>query len=171
MSRRTFLGVGLGLFGLQALLLLGYLGLEASRRDPGTAFAVEALDEAAPPLEIEHAGRLRSVPESPHIVHFWATWCAPCVQELPSLLAAAEAEGLPVLAVTDEPWPTVQAWFNGVIPSAVVRDRPGEALQAWQVSGLPDSFVVVDGRIKARMGGVRDWSSRDARRFLREVKR
>ncbi len=168
-SRRAALVVA-ALAALQLLLVLTYLGVEASR-DGLATFAWEALDLAAPPLEVEHAGRARAAPGAPHLVHFWATWCAPCLEELPSLLAAAEAEGVPLLAVTDEPWPTVQSWFGGQVPAAVVRDRGGEALERWQVSGLPDTFAVADGRITARVGGARDWSSRDARRFLREVQR
>jgi hypothetical protein len=170
MSRRTLLAVGLGLVIGQAVLALGYLIVE-SVRDTAAPFAWEPLDEAAPAMLVEHAGRPVLPPEGAHLVHFWATWCAPCVAELPSLLAAAEAEGVPLLAVTDEPWPTVQAWFDGQVPSAVVRDPAGDATKTWRVSVLPDSFVVVEGRITARTGGARDWSSRDARRFLREVER
>jgi len=158
------------LLALQALLIAAYLGVEASREE-SAAFTWEALDEAAPTLEVEHAGRPRAIPGEQHVVHFWATWCAPCLVELPGLLEAAEAEGIPLLAVTDEPWPAVQAWFGDKVPAAVVRSRSGEAAKRWQVSSLPDSFVVADGRMTARLGGTRDWPSQTARRFLREVRR
>jgi hypothetical protein len=169
MSRRAVPIVALVLVLGQAVLALGYLVME-SRRDAPATFAWEPLDEVAPALQVQHGSRAVRPPEEVHLVHFWATWCAPCVAELPSLMAAAEAEGVPLLAVTDEPWPTVLAWFDGTVPSAVVRDATGEASAAWQVQVLPDTFVVDGGRITARMGGTRHWSSRDARRFLDEVR-
>ena len=159
-----------GLLVIQAALALTYLGVEATR-EPADAFAWEALDEASPPLSVERSGLGRSSPEAPHIVHFWATWCAPCRAELPSLLAAAEDEGVPLLAVTDEPWPVIAAWFDGEVPDAIVCDPDGQAAARWQVSSLPDTFVVSGGRLIARVDGPRDWSDQAARRFIREVLR
>lgn len=108
------------------------------------------------------------MPAGHSLVHFWATWCAPCVKELPALLDAAEAEGVPLLAVTDEPWPVVERFFGGGVPGGIVRDPAADAAARWGVSGLPDTFVVQDGRIVARMGGPRDWTSARARTFLRD---
>lgn len=155
---------------LQAALVGAYLAVESVRVTPAP-FGVEALDEPAPPLAVERAGAPVAVPPGPHLVHFWATWCAPCVVELPALLAAAEAEGLPLLAVTDEPWPAVAAFFDGDVPTAVVRDPRGDAAAVWRVSGLPDTFVVVDGRVVGRMGGPRRWESPDATAYLRGMGR
>lgn len=154
------------LVSLQAVLTVGYLLVE-HRREAPSPFVVEPLDEAAPTLSVERDGVPLSPQAGPHLVHFWATWCAPCVEELPGLLAASRAEGVPVVAVTDEPWPVVAAWFDGGVPAGVVHDPTGEAARRWKVSGLPDTFVVSEGRLVGRMGGPRDWSSPAARGFLR----
>lgn len=157
----------LALVGLQALLVGAYLAVEASRRTE-EPFRWERLDEPAPPLAAVRGEAAVPVPTAPHLVHFWATWCAPCVVELPALLEAAEEEGVPLLAVTDEPWPVVTRYFGGDVPQAIVR---ADAAAAWSVTALPDTVVVRDGRVVARMGGPRDWTTSEARAFLRGLGR
>ena len=156
------------LVALQLGLALLWRGVESARA-PEAPLAWESLDAPAPALVVVRQGLPHPVPPETHLVHFWATWCGPCLTELPELLEACEDEGVPLLAVTSEPWPDIASWFGGQVPGAIVRDPDGRTVTDWQVSGLPDTFLVEDGRLIARMGGPRDWSSPTARRFLGEV--
>jgi thiol-disulfide isomerase/thioredoxin len=158
------------LIGVQFALAGLYFAVEAGRPVP-TPFSVEVLDVPAPALSVTRGGVPMTQPSQPHLVHFWATWCAPCLEELPGLLTEAEASGVPILAVTDEPWPVVERYFKKQVPDGVVRDPSGEVAGSWRVSGLPDTFVVRDGRLVGRMGGPRNWQTPEARDFLREMKR
>ncbi len=158
------------LLGVQLLLIGVYLAVEGSVSSP-TPFLVEALDEEAPALAVERGGVEVEPPAAPHLVHFWATWCAPCQEELPGLVAAAASSGVPLIAVTDEPWPVVQRYFDDDVPVSIVRDPSGEAAQAWRVSGLPDTFVVRGDRVVGRMGGPRAWHTPEARAYLRDLRR
>lgn len=155
---------------VQVALVAAYLLVERARA-PELDFPTEPLDEAAPALRVETRSALvdlASLRDQPVLVHFWATWCAPCRKELPGLIQAARAADLRLLAVTDEPWDEVAAFFGGEIPIEIVRDPAGDASRRFGVSGLPDSFVVArGGRIVVRIGGARDWSTRNAREFLR----
>jgi hypothetical protein len=75
-----------------------------------------------------------------------------------------------LLAVTDEPWPVIERFFAERPAEAVVRDASGQGATAWRVSALPDTYVLDgEGRVRARVGGPRDWSTSSARAFLREV--
>jgi thiol-disulfide isomerase/thioredoxin len=100
------------------------------------------------------------------LVNFWATWCAPCVREMPSLDRAQRKLGdrLRVLAVAED-----KTGENAVGPFLAARpplrvtvllDAPNEAKRAFHVNAIPTS-VLIDrsGRIVATLLGAVDWDS------------
>jgi thiol-disulfide isomerase/thioredoxin len=153
---RRWLALAGALLAVQ-LVLVGLYALSSSG-EPDPAFVWERLDEPAPAS--------LDVGEGVVVVHFWATWCAPCRTELPELLVVAEDEGARLMALTDEPAPVVERFFDGEMPTAIAFDAEGRARRDYGVSGMPDTFLVRDGRIVARVGGPRRWDSEAGRRFL-----
>lgn len=107
------------------------------------------------------------------LVNFWALWCAPCREEMPSLArlkSAMAGRGLEVVAVNLGDKPDAVARFlkrTGTQGLAVVLDKTGEAGRAWHVEGLPATFLVgPDGTVTHAALGARDWSAEGARRWF-----
>ncbi|MES2639611.1 MAG: TlpA disulfide reductase family protein [Myxococcota bacterium] len=148
--RRVLLGLAV-LAALQGAAWLAWRGFE---REPAAPFVTSAASGTAP-----------AVAPRDGLLHVWATWCAPCRDELPDLLDAAREAGVPLVAFSvDESPASVSAFFGGQVPAEVVRD-PGIAA-ATGVWDLPATFRVDDGRLVERIDGAREWSSEGARGWL-----
>jgi thiol-disulfide isomerase/thioredoxin len=136
---------------VRALLLVLLAGCSAAARDP-----------SAPITPIE----LRGTPFDRGLLHFWATDCAPCRDELPALLEVSRDERVPVIAIaTDADWSRVEAFFEREVPSEVVRDEAGFA-RTLGVATLPDTYVVDRGRATRRIAGAIDWRKPSTRAWL-----
>ena len=97
------------------------------------------------------------------LVNFWATWCEPCREEMPSmqkLRAALAGRPFEVLAVNlAEPETRIRR-FLAATPLAfpVLLDRDGSVAKSWRARLLPVSFVVgPDGAIRYWALGELDW--------------
>ncbi|WP_316366157.1 TlpA family protein disulfide reductase [Candidatus Thiodiazotropha sp. CDECU1] len=101
--------------------------------------------------------------ERAYIVSFWATWCSPCIKELPDLQRAAEILGADNIAVvtvnSGESRELVQQFIKErslILP--VLLDRDSHMLRQWQVLALPTSYIVnARGLVVARVVGGIDW--------------
>lgn len=80
------------------------------------------------------------------LINFWATWCGPCVVEMPDIQERYDAyiPDLVVLGLNfDEPQETVQAFVNELeLTFPILLDVGGKIQQQYQVRGYPSSFFV-----------------------------
>jgi thiol-disulfide isomerase/thioredoxin len=108
------------------------------------------------------------------LLNFWATWCAPCVREMPSLerlQAALGDRGLSVVAVSiDRGGVAVIGLFAkrlGLVELALYHDPKGALFRAFGVTGLPASFVIDrGGAIVGSYAGPAEWDDAEARALI-----
>lgn len=102
------------------------------------------------------------------VLNFWATWCAPCKEELPSLNALSEIsdpQQVIVLAVNvKEPITRAQRYLQiSNLPLNLIGDPQGEIARRWGVSVFPTTILIdPNGKARWRILGAVDWTSREA---------
>src|SRR5688500_13036234 len=98
------------------------------------------------------------------LINFWATWCEPCRDEMPSierLRASLEGRPFVVLAVNlAEPPSRIRGFLEKVpVRFTVLLDADTKTAKAWQAKLLPATYIVgPDGAIRYQHLGELDWS-------------
>jgi cytochrome c biogenesis protein CcmG/thiol:disulfide interchange protein DsbE len=79
------------------------------------------------------------------VVNFWASWCGPCIEEHPLLIALKERSGVDIYGVNYKDQPEAGRRFLGRYGNpftAVGTDRAGRNAIEWGVYGMPETFVI-----------------------------
>jgi thiol-disulfide isomerase/thioredoxin len=122
---------------------------------------------AAPPIDLYTPGgdpfTLTSLRGKVVLVNFWATWCEPCVTEMPSLQRVRDqlAPRFEVLGVNYQEGPArIKAFIDkSGITFPVVRDTDGAVAKAWGARIFPASYLVDRaGHVKHVLIGGADWT-------------
>ncbi len=123
-------------------------------------------DRELPAFELpdlnDEAWTAESITGQPYIVNFWATWCAPCVHELPAMNRAAEQlidKGVGMVAINlGEGSRAVGAFMQQVPIDFPVLLGNSKTFPNWNVKGLPTTYIVsAEGKIIASAVGPREW--------------
>jgi cytochrome c biogenesis protein CcmG/thiol:disulfide interchange protein DsbE len=169
------IGILIFLFGVGFVILLFLIGTEINFRfntPPPVVAGSEAPDFSYPDLEgktvslSDYRGKLV-------LVNIWATWCKPCVDEMPSmekLYDNFKDKEFEILAVSIDKLgekavrPFME--FHKLNFKALL-DTRGEIQQVYRVTGIPESFIIDrDGVIIEKVIGSFDWSSPKAFKFF-----
>ncbi|MEN8183894.1 MAG: TlpA disulfide reductase family protein [Myxococcota bacterium] len=149
-------GVGIG-------LVWAIFGLEAppDPLEPGRSAPAFTLPGLAPDSQLALAdlgGRIV-------LLNFWATWCKPCEEEMPSMERLYRRLGgddfeLVAISVDSEAAPVLEFRERLTLSFPILLDPSQEVSGRYQTTGFPESFLIDrEGRIATqRFVGPRDWS-------------
>ncbi|MEM7675213.1 MAG: TlpA disulfide reductase family protein, partial [Myxococcota bacterium] len=107
-------------------------------------------------------------------LNFWATWCPPCVEEMPSMMRlksrmASEPRFEMLTISTDEEWAPVRKFFEDGPPFDVLLDQGGKIAKEYGTTKFPETYIIVDGRLVGHIVGPRDWDTWYAEAYLRAL--
>ena len=110
------------------------------------------------------------------LVNFWATWCPPCIREMPALgrleesvQGHARVVAINVGDMSDQVEAFVLENFDGAEPE-IWLDEPGAAFMTLRLEGLPMTLVLdKEGEVIDKVIGEREWDSESVVNYLKEL--
>lgn len=135
---------------------------ESETRSVGDLLLV---DMEGQPLDIDNFRGKKAV-----FVNFWATWCGPCVREMPSIARAQEQVGNEVefLFVTDEPADRIQQFADK--HQLTLRFIHAENLDILTLDALPTTYLLKkNGDVASIEIGFREWDTQENIDLIRQL--
>lgn len=113
------------------------------------------------------------------VVHFWASWCGPCVHEFPDLIEMVKKQNgnVKVLAVAEDKDLKEVEVFVKSFPQALMTpnfhilwDKDRSFMKRWNVEKLPESYIYDSARTMVkRVSGAVSWTNEDAQAFFKKL--
>ena len=169
---------------LSAFVAIAFMGATAGAAEPpkfagmaGDFSPIEPPEQIASPNFQDKMGQpvnLDSFKGKVVVVNFWATWCPPCIAEMPALDKLQSELGgkdFTVIAIsTDRDGIKKSAPFYrraGIKNLALYNDKRGSLLDAFGAKNLPITLVLDrEGRVVGRIEGAANWDSTEAKALI-----
>jgi peroxiredoxin len=105
------------------------------------------------------------------VLNFWATWCVPCVEEIPSLNAFQKRfanAGVKVVAVSMDKNPQkYRAFLDRIhVSFETARDPNADVSAEYGTFQYPESYIIKDGRVVRKFGNAVDWGTDDMTQYV-----
>ncbi len=105
------------------------------------------------------------------VLNFWATWCAPCVQEIPSLNRFQEkyaGKGVVVVAISVDKNPDKYRSFleRSRVNFSTARDPNADISAQYGTFQYPETYLIKNGRVVRKYGNAEDWTNDDITHFV-----
>jgi cytochrome c biogenesis protein CcmG/thiol:disulfide interchange protein DsbE len=164
MTERSEFAAKIMLLGFVALFVVFFSRPHGGNRAPKLGEAVPGFslpqDEGKAVNLADYRGKIL-------VLNFWATWCPPCIDEMPSLNRLAErysAKGLQVVAVSLDEDPDAYRAFlaKNKIAFLTVRNPSRVVSEEYGTFKLPESYIISrDGRLLNKIIGAADWTNQE----------
>ncbi len=183
LRRKVFWGAGVVAAAAATAI---FFGVDFGTSDAPPAFRgqIQAFQTKQPPADAPdltftdadgQARRLADFKGKVVLLNFWATWCVPCVEEMPSLEKLHAKLGsdqftVIALSVDREGQSIVKPFVErlGLAKLPVYLDRSGASMRTFGVRGLPTTVLIdKEGREAGRLEGIADWNSDSAAALVR----
>lgn len=135
--------------------------------------------EAAPNFVVQDSDRKVDLAEYKKtgkvlIVNFWATWCPPCIEELPSLMRMQQQLGDKVIVIAvsvDEDEAQYHDFLQkNSVNLLTVRDPGQVSPKLYGTTGWPESFIIDrNGVVQRKFIGAIDWTSPEVMGYLQKM--
>jgi cytochrome c biogenesis protein CcmG/thiol:disulfide interchange protein DsbE len=135
------------------------------------------IGNAAPDFSItdsQHTVVLSQLRGKPVLLNFWATYCPPCVEEMPSLVQLQKQLGdkITILAVSEDPDDGAYKQFvrDHNVDLLTVRDSRRNTNEVYGTFKFPETYVIDrNGKIVRKFVGALDWTSPDIVDYLNKL--
>lgn len=135
------------------------------------------INEKAPEFTLTDSERTVSLTQlrgKPVLLNFWATWCPPCIEEMPSLVQLQKQLGdkVTILAVSEDADDAAYRQFvrDHNIDLLTVRDPKNVANTLYGTFKFPETYVIdKDGVIRRKFIGAADWTNPEIIDYLNKL--
>jgi thiol-disulfide isomerase/thioredoxin len=169
--------------GVVALVLIVIVGIASAKHFLGDEISPLGVGTKAPDFSATTLGTppqtktLANYQNQVVLLNIWATWCAPCRAEMPSIEKLQQTygdKGLKIVAISiDEPGSDagIQAFAKDLgLTFEILHDGSGTIEREYQTTGVPETVIIGrDGVIRKKIAGATDWNSPDNRRLITDL--
>jgi len=137
------------------------------------------VDGPAPDFTVQDAGRTVSLHDfrgKVVVLNFWATWCPPCVEEMPSLVALQSKpqvkDKVQIFAVSLDQDESAYRKFLAEyhIDILTVRDPSQQSTKHYATTGFPETFIIdANGILRRKFIGPVDWTKPEIIAYLQSI--
>ncbi len=108
------------------------------------------------------------------VLNFWATWCAPCIQEIPSLNEFQKrfaSSGVVVVAISvDKNGEKYRKFLDRIhLAFETARDPSQDVSAEYGTFQFPETYIIKNGRIVRKFPNAEDWLSDDMTQYVQSL--